>query len=382
MNGGDKPLDEAFFFYGEEADGPPIPHARSVCSPSRTSWLTSSWPLASRLAYIWQCDHDANAAIGQSDYLNLSVPFLPRRWADRLSRRPLWKVAPRLHARRARRQRLRLRRLGDLRLERQDVGADRRLPVVPGELQPDDRRPRHRPNVNASLKARLIPSTSPLAAHRTRRSPDAEQLARLQSIGSSRSREHRRARSTPTTHRAGDDTTPIIRARRDGAAQIGRFLHRIRGRPRIATASSAEINGLGGPPTLPAFAVRRHQAEALAGQRVAVRRRWSNFAEERGVGPTAPSCRRRSVGRRLAELPHSSSPGSIAACGTADKRSRDRRRVGDRRLRSLGRPPSRAPRPFRTCLNYRFLSGTGWIGRVDVDRPPRTSKPPTCSGSC
>ena len=50
----------------------------SVCSPSRTSWLTGSWPLASRLAYIWQCDHDANAAIGQSDYLNLSVPFLPR----------------------------------------------------------------------------------------------------------------------------------------------------------------------------------------------------------------------------------------------------------------------------------------------------------------
>ena len=70
----------------------------SVCSPSRASWLTGSWPLAVNSPYIFSCVHDSNAKIGQvkypesrserhklrnalwlqGDYVNLSVPFIPR----------------------------------------------------------------------------------------------------------------------------------------------------------------------------------------------------------------------------------------------------------------------------------------------------------------
>lgn len=50
----------------------------SVCSPSRASWLTGSWPLAVKSPYIFSCNHDINVANGQGDFVNLSVPFIPR----------------------------------------------------------------------------------------------------------------------------------------------------------------------------------------------------------------------------------------------------------------------------------------------------------------
>eukprot|EP00037_Helgoeca_nana_P014910 m.140010 g.140010 ORF g.140010 m.140010 type:complete len:516 (+) comp22773_c0_seq2:134-1681(+) len=50
----------------------------SVCSPSRASWLVGSWPLAVKSPYIFSCTNAANAQIGQADFVNLSVPFIPK----------------------------------------------------------------------------------------------------------------------------------------------------------------------------------------------------------------------------------------------------------------------------------------------------------------
>eukprot|EP00039_Didymoeca_costata_P002180 m.58057 g.58057 ORF g.58057 m.58057 type:complete len:510 (-) comp11152_c0_seq2:40-1569(-) len=50
----------------------------SVCSPSRASWLTGSWPLAVKSPYIFSCNHDANVAKGQGDYVNLTTPFIAK----------------------------------------------------------------------------------------------------------------------------------------------------------------------------------------------------------------------------------------------------------------------------------------------------------------
>eukprot|EP00051_Salpingoeca_urceolata_P017525 m.239577 g.239577 ORF g.239577 m.239577 type:complete len:545 (+) comp18979_c0_seq4:46-1680(+) len=50
----------------------------SVCSPSRASWLTGSWPLSVRSPYIFSCSPEANAKKGQGNFVNLTTPMITR----------------------------------------------------------------------------------------------------------------------------------------------------------------------------------------------------------------------------------------------------------------------------------------------------------------
>jgi arylsulfatase A-like enzyme len=62
----------------------------SVCSPSRASWLTGSWPLASKLSYLWLCTKEENAKYGQytrreTNHLLAASPASRGCWPPRLN---------------------------------------------------------------------------------------------------------------------------------------------------------------------------------------------------------------------------------------------------------------------------------------------------------
>ena len=80
VNGGDKPpkTPELDRMAREGSQFTRFHTLASVCSPSRQSWLTGSWPLAANLSYIYLCDASQNAKYGQANFLSMDTPFVAR----------------------------------------------------------------------------------------------------------------------------------------------------------------------------------------------------------------------------------------------------------------------------------------------------------------